>query len=153
MKTWQSLKSNHKIYDPVRKSYVKAFPEEIIRQKILRHMIFDLKYPKEWIAVEKDLSSILSDKNLSAEKRRVDILCFIKKADLFFPLLMIECKAYSLTKEAVYQVLGYNHHVQACYVAVANDEEIKTFWYDRAVNDYNHVNFLPSFEDLSKTVL
>ena len=69
-----------------------------------------------------------------------------------YPLLMIECKACKLTEKTIDQVLGYNHYVEAYFVAIANGSKIITFWYDIKEKKYNSINFLPSFEQLIKAV-
>lgn len=130
-----------------------AFPEEIVRQNLISQMINDLKYPKNLIAVEKDLDQIFHLKhiNFTSQKRRADIICFAKNIHpkyAIYPLLMIECKAHKLTREVVEQVVGYNHFVKAYFVCVANQDEIKTLWYNEKKQKYDSIDFLPPYEQL-----
>src|SRR5436853_621908 len=108
------LSSQNKIFDPVRKLWVVATPEERVRQTLIVHMISSLGYPKELIAVEAYLKEC---------ERRIDILCYGRGKTALFPLLIVECKQKKLDKEALEQVLGYNYHAGAHFIAVANLEE------------------------------
>lgn len=57
--------------------------------------------------------------------RRIDIVCFAKnihKDYQLYPLLLIECKQDGKLKGALDQILGYNHYVGACFIAVATSE-------------------------------
>jgi hypothetical protein len=145
--------NSEKIYDPIRQKYVLALPEEIVRQALLLKMIKKLGYPKNLIAVEKDLNKLehLKNKDITLKKRRADIICFgkdIKPDYPLYPLLVIECKAIKLEQKTIEQVLGYNHLVEAYFVAIANRYEIITYWYNIRENKYNSASFLPSYNEL-----
>jgi hypothetical protein len=144
------------LFDPVRKKKLQNFPEEIVRQKLLRTMIYDLKYPKELLSVEQDLAGLthLKEKKHQLPTRRADIICFAKDLKgVLYPLLMIECKANALNQKALDQVIGYNHYVKAYFIALANKNEIKTLWYDNNTKKYESVNFLPSYDQLIESVI
>jgi len=132
-------------YDSFRSKYVVASPEEMVRQKLLSMMVNDLGFPKDLIAVERELALLPHLKGKKGlPKRRSDILCFAKgihKDHTLFPLLLIECKEGDLTKDAFEQVLGYNHYVQAPYVALAG----KTGAF---LIHPKKISFLPKYEEL-----
>lgn len=107
------------IFDEVRKKWVAATPEEIVRQSWLQKMVSCLGYPRSLLAVEKQLASLPG--RVMPPKRRADIVCY--RSDMT-PLLLIECKADDLSQEALNQVLGYNDYVGAKYVAVASHKAI-----------------------------
>ncbi|KPK33610.1 MAG: hypothetical protein AMS24_00605 [Chlamydiae bacterium SM23_39] len=136
------------IIDPIRKVKIKKLPEEMVRQELLNKMIL-LGYPKEYIAVEKDLKSLphLKDTDYKFPQRRIDIICFSKKINIY-PILLIECKAEKIDEIAEQQVIGYNYFVNAYFFSLANKEEIKTYWYDKKKNRYLFVDFLPSYKQL-----
>lgn len=143
----------NQLYCQIRKEYVAALPEEIVRQQLLIQMIEGLGYPKGVLAVEKALRQFphLASSRQSLPDRRVDIVCFAKgihpEHDLF-PLLVIECKAIKLNDKVLQQVGGYNHFIHAPFVAVANAEEVYTGWRDGESRDYRFVKFLPTYQDL-----
>lgn len=102
----------------------KLHPEEELRRQLLIWMVEKGGYPRELLAVEKELSQLphlIGRQDLP--QRRADLLCFSKDIHSLyplFPLLLIECKAQQAGLEAKQQALGYNHYVQAPYVAVAS---------------------------------
>jgi len=146
-----------KLFDPIRKIFVPAHPEEKIRQNLLSKMIHKLGYPPSLLAVEKDLKHLphIKDRSFSANKRRADIICFGKNIHPTFelyPLLMIECKAHKLSDPVVEQVVGYNHYVQAYFICVANGFEIKTLWFDKGIKKTKSVNYLPTYNQLMSSI-
>lgn len=120
-------------------------------------MIYSLDYPKDLVSVEVELKTLphLQNIKMKLPKRRSDIICFGKNIvpsfDLY-PLLMIECKAVELSKRAIDQVQGYNHYVQAFFIAVANSKEVRTYWYNFKEKKYVSINFLPSYKQLIEAV-
>lgn len=126
-----------------RKIWVAATPEEMVRQKWLEFLL-ERGFPLSLISVEKELNA------RSAPLRRSDILCYRKGEEGLFPLLLIECKAVKLAKPALNQAIGYNHFIQAPFLAVANQEEIRFGW--RGEEGYQFVNFVPQYEELIKAV-
>lgn len=136
------------LFDPIRKKWVEATPEEKIRQHLIRYMIDTLGYPPLWMAVEKELSQLPHlqlTPTMEIAKRRADILVFAPHT--LSPLLLIECKAVPLT-EAIEQVVGYNALVQAPFVALANGKEVMTGHYNAELGRYCFNHGMPSFEAL-----
>lgn len=145
------------IYDPIRNEWFVVQPEEIVRQELIITMTQELGYPRELLAVEKNLSLLphLQLEGLNVPDRRLDIICFGKDIHpnySLYPLLMIECKAVALTSKVVQQVVGYNHYVKAYFVAIANEYAIKTGWYDYSINEYSFVEGLPRYDELLASI-
>ncbi len=139
------------VYDGVRRQWVAATPEEIVRQLWLKKMIETLGYPKELFVIEKELKTLphLQGSQERIPNRRADIIFFARDIHpeyALFPLLMIECKAIPLTPQALQQVLGYNTFVGALYVAVVNREEVLFVDGDRKSD------FMPSYAQLKQGV-
>jgi hypothetical protein len=142
-----------KLYCLVRKSYVSATPEEVVRQQLVSHMIHNLSYPSSYLALEKELNQVphlnLNDKEIP--NRRADLICFGKDIHPQFPLyplLLVECKAVRITSRTLNQVAGYNHFLGAYFIAVVNGQEIRTGWYDSETKEYKFVKNLPSYTQL-----
>jgi len=139
------------VYDEVRSLWVRASPEEIVRQSWLQKMIKELDYPKHLLAVEKELSTLqhLLPLKQSMPCRRIDILCFGKSTrhpQEVFPLILIECKAESLSELDLEQALAYNTHVQAYFVAIVNQH---TIWLRYNTDKDQYVrDCLPSYHEL-----
>lgn len=138
-------KQRDSLYDPFRCMRVAATPEEVVRQKLLQYMTKHLGYPRELLAVEKQLSELPHLHGvLALPKRRADILCFAKGLHPMFPLyplLLIECKGGKIGKEAEDQAIGYNHFVQAAYVAIAGDGLVELVHPQK-------LSFLPKYDEL-----
>lgn len=124
------------ILDPVRNKFITGSPEEILRQKIILFLTTHLGYPPHLIAVEKQLKSLLQDKNIFTQKipnKRIDILIFspldsslryLAPTHFPQPLLILECKTTSLNKKALLQLIGYNNFIQAPCIGLVNSQEI-----------------------------
>ncbi|HSX03994.1 MAG TPA: type I restriction enzyme HsdR N-terminal domain-containing protein [Rhabdochlamydiaceae bacterium] len=135
----------NEVFDEIRKKHIPATPEELIRQSLIYLMIHRLRFPKELIAIEKQLSELPHLSALSSlPERRADIICFAKNIHPeypLYPLLLIECKEGKVENGAIEQALGYNHYVQASYVAVAGSDGIQLVHPQK-------VPFLPSYPQL-----
>jgi hypothetical protein len=154
-----SSPNKEELFDPIRKKWVLATPEEKVRQMLLQQMILELSYPRELLTIEKSLSEMPHLKgggSSSAPLRRTDVLCFAKgihPEHSLYPLLLIECKeCASLTEEAKQQVIGYNYFIKACFVAVAYPKGIQWGYYDSKVQNYSFFSSLPSYHRLMQAV-
>ena len=143
------MKKCEPIYDPIRKKWVAATPEEKIRQHLIRHMTEKLGYPSLWMAIEKELAQlphIQLKSSMEIVKRRADILVFAPHT--LSPLLLIECKATPLNQAFVQQVIGYNSVVESPFVCLANANQVMTGYYNTELGKYCFENGLPHFSDL-----
>lgn len=136
------------LIDKVRGVAIRATPEEKIRQKVLKILIEELFFPKEYIVVEKALSELPHLKEKCVPKRRLDILCYFPVQDQLLPLLLIECKKSGLRNQAFTQVSGYNYWVEAPFVAIANQECILIKYLDTVSHEVVIREGLPSYQDL-----
>lgn len=143
------------LYCPVRKIRCKALPEEEVRIGLIHRMISQLAFPEHTLAIEKDLRLLPHlPAGIKMPNRRADVLCFAKGINPgidLYPLLMIECKAVKITEKVIAQVVGYNHYVQAYFVCVANQEEIRTGWRN-SYGTYDFVSYLPSYVELKNSI-
>lgn len=113
--------------------------------------MLELGYPKHLISVERSLKELSNLTQVGASSpipnRRVDIVCHCKIS--FKPLIIIECKALSVTKKALYQLIGYNSFIQSPFIALADPEKILVGFYDFNDQDYRFMDLLPTYEMLS----
>jgi hypothetical protein len=146
------------LYCSIRKEFVTSLPEELVRQRLLQHMLNDKGFPESLIVVEKALKQMphLSGVNLMhIPDRRADVICYGKGIHLacdLYPLLLVECKAVKLTRRVINQVAGYNQFVKACFIAIVNDIEIQTGWFDTKQGQYTFIQGLPSYKDLLNAI-
>lgn len=147
------MRATGKIPCIIRKILVEATPEERVRQHFLAGMIESLGYPTSLITVEQELKQIphlrLCDSDIP--RRRADVICYgkgIHPTEPLAPLLLLECKAIPLNTKVINQVLGYNYFVGARFIAVGNQEEVRTGWKDAASGEFQFVPYLPFYADL-----
>ncbi len=140
-----SGQSRQQIFDEIRGCFVKATPEELVRQQWARHLIFFLGFPQELIAIEKQMKELPHLAHLPGiPDRRVDLLCYGKSPSGLYPLLLVECKVAPLGQRGLDQVRGYNHHIQAPFVAVVNAEAAQF----SIVQEGSMYAYLPPFKEL-----
>ncbi len=135
------------IYDPIRKKWVDALPEEVVRQKILSHLVNQLGYPPHAVVIEKKLSELPQMLEGKIPNRRIDILCL--ESETFRPLLLIECKAVPLQEKMFAQALGYNAYIKAPLICLANDEGFLLRWENGS--SIKERNQLPNYESLKNS--
>ncbi|MES2122629.1 MAG: type I restriction enzyme HsdR N-terminal domain-containing protein [Chlamydiota bacterium] len=150
-----SSRNETEVYDEVRRCWVRATPEEKVRQWWIQRMIHQLGFPRELIVVEKELKELPHLQHLNPPDRRLDILCYSR--DLH-PLLLIECKqsgaktCQNFLDRALEQVIGYNDCVQASFIAIACDAEIRVGCRERSSSRYIFGNALPQYQELIEWV-
>lgn len=141
------------LFCPIRKLWVVATPEELVRQSLIQMMTKELGFPASGIAMEKGLNQMphLSRSSVPIPTRRADIVVFAKDIHpdhIFYPLLLIECKAVPLTEKVIRQVVGYNQFVNARFIAIVNQNEIKLGWFHHEQQDYYFIPGLLPFDTL-----
>jgi hypothetical protein len=117
-----------KLFDPIRRRFVEATPEEKVRQALIEKMVRELQFPKGLLAVERAIFDLPQARRAVDSGRRIDLLsfaCHVHPEHEVFPLLLIECKQ-GRTRAAKEQVIGYNDEVGAPFVAVAGSDGIET---------------------------
>jgi predicted type IV restriction endonuclease len=103
------------IFDGIRKRWLLLTEEEWVRQNMVAYFITSLSYPKEVIALEKEIT-------VNGLKKRFDILIY--NAD-HQPWMLVECKAPQvvLNEKVLQQALHYNMTVPVEYLVITNGEE------------------------------
>jgi hypothetical protein len=140
-------------YCQIRKEWIAATPEEKVRQQLLHTMMHSLGYPLSGIVLEKSLKQMphLALSPIKLPSRRADIVVFGKDIHPCFnlyPLLLIECKAVKLSHKVFNQAFGYNHYLQAYFIAVVNQDTLKTAWHDTSIGEYKLMDGLPHYDHL-----
>lgn len=145
-----------KVYCLIRSEWLAATPEEVIRQRLLRHMTEALGYPKNWLCVEKRLTEL---PHLSLQptqrmpQRRIDVVCYMRgQSHDLKPLILVECKAVPITRRAMQQVIGYNRYVKAPFVCLINATEVRFGGFDPVTRDYRFGNTFPSYAEIASPI-
>lgn len=120
------------VFDPVRRKFVVAEKEELLRQVLILYFIEGKKYPKAKMAVEKMV--VVNDL-----RRRFDLLVYGPDME---PFLLVECKNPRVPiDEAVFrQIAMYNLPLRVPYLLVTNG--IQT-WCCRIDFEAESWSFLP----------
>ena len=125
------MRANEKIYDPIRKKYVAATKEEMVRQQLIQMLTNDLGYPSGLIAVERQLDYL-------SKKKRFDLVVY--KDGL--PYILAEVKAYdkSLDQNTFRQLAEYNRVLEAQFLILYNG--VRKLIYQREPNS-GHLTSVP----------
>jgi hypothetical protein len=142
-----------RLYCPIRKIEVADLPEERVRQQLIAYMVQERGFPADLLAVEKELRQMphLQLTPHALPQRRADLLCFAKDIHphhSLYPLLLVECKAIPLNQKVLYQVAGYNHFIQAYFIAITDGQQMKTGWRETASRQYTFIDGLPTYSQL-----
>ena len=137
------------LFCPLRKKWVVALPEEKIRQALIKKMTESLGYPLNYLALEKSLNGLPHLQFSSAlPKRRADLIVFSQGTGpnfSLYPLLLIECKATSLTNKVLRQLVGYNRFIGAHFIAAINEMQSIIGHFEEKNKNYVFSEGLPSY--------
>ena len=108
----KSSKTGYRIFDVIRKKYVRLTPEEWVRQHFLHYLTGHLSYPQSLVRLEQGV-------RYNHLQQRSDIVVYDRAAK---PLLLVECKAPSvhLNHDVWGQVARYNAHRNAQLLVITN---------------------------------
>ena len=100
------------IFDEIRKKFIILTPEEWVRQHVVHYLIYEKKYPKSWINVEKLIK-------MNGLTKRYDVVVFNPDGSIF---LLVECKApeIKISQHTFDQIARYNLALNANYLMVTN---------------------------------
>ncbi len=147
----EGMEKKKQLFCLLRSIWVAELPEEVVRQQLVHQMVHQLGYPKGNLTLETSLHQFphLSTSVKRLPQRRTDLICFAKgihpKWELY-PLLLVECKGVKLTQKAMTQLIGYNHFLNACFIALTNGQEVRVGW--RENDQYRFISRLPSYAEL-----
>lgn len=125
------------VFDTIRKRWVALTEEEWVRQNMVAYLVSTMRYPKESIAVEKEIL-------LNGMQKRFDILVYDKALQ---PWMIIECKAPAvhLSEDVLQQALRYNMVLPARWILITNGE--KTIAWQKGETTLDMAKALPEWGD------
>ena len=114
--------NNKEFFDPVRKKWVPATPEEEVRQQFIQFLLTVTNIPASHLSVEREIA-------VNGLSRRYDLVVFDGEGK---PWMVVECKAphVKLTQEVMEQAGRYNRTLQAPLIGITNGKENKFFRVD-----------------------
>lgn len=118
----------NKIYAPLKEKWLVLKPEEEVRQKFICRLVDSYGYSLEQMAQEMQVTN--SQRGQGAA--RADIVVWKNKEDKHankYPLIVVECKAESVTirKEDYYQGMNYASWLHADFFVTTNLKETRIF--------------------------
>ena len=116
---------NNKIFAPLKNKWLVYKPEEEVRQKYICRLVDSYGYSLEQMAQELQVTN--SQRGLGAA--RADIVIWRNKETNKYPLIVVECKAESVTihKEDYYQGMNYASWAHANFFVTTNLKETRIF--------------------------
>ena len=114
--------NNMEFFDPVRKKWVPATPEEEVRQQFIQFLLTVKNIPVSHMSVEREIT-------VNGLSRRYDLVVFDEVGK---PWMVVECKAphVKLTQEVMEQAGRYNMTLRAPIIGITNGKENKFFKVD-----------------------
>ena len=133
-------KNQLSIFDPYRKKYILATPEEEVRQFVLYQLRVELGYPINTISVERQVKYL----NM---RKRFDALVYVGGK----PKILIECKAshISLTQRVFDQVCEYNFVLKVPFLMITNGPTSLFAQIDFENKTHKLIDNLPDYYSLS----
>lgn len=136
----QNSKAGCRIFDAVRRKYVKLTPEEWVRQHFLHYLVDHLAYPSALVRVEKGVPHY-------SLRYRPDIVLYNRCGQ---PFMLVECKAPHVTvsnQEIWGQIGRYNAYLNASLLVVTNGLEHFCWYLDHASGGYRWLSAIPHFDE------
>jgi hypothetical protein len=100
------------IFDEIRKKFILLTPEEWVRQHVVHHFIYEKKFPKSLINVEKQIQ-------VNGQTKRYDVVVYHPDGRL---RVLVECKApeVAISQATFDQIAQYNTALRADFLMVTN---------------------------------
>lgn len=100
------------VFDPVRRKYLVAEKEEVVRQLLILYFTEGKKYPKGKLSVEKLVL-------VNGTRRRFDLLVYDHQTK---PFLLVECKnpEVEINDKVFRQIAAYNLPLKVPFLMVTN---------------------------------
>ena len=113
---------NRELFDPIRKKWVTATPEEEVRQQFIQFLLTVKHIPASHLSVEREIT-------VNGLSRRYDLVVYGEDG---LPWMVVECKAphVKLTQEVMEQAGRYNKTLRAPIIGITNGQENKFFRVD-----------------------
>lgn len=124
----------------IRNKYLVLTPEELVRQLILIYLIINRQYPKNKIAVEKQLI-------INNRKKRFDILVMDNEIK---PLVLIECKApnVAISQMTFNQAAQYNLALNAKLFIITNGNTTYCCSINYEKQQYDFLEEIPNLDKI-----
>jgi hypothetical protein len=129
-----------RIFDEVRKKWLKLSPEEWVRQHLVMYLHHYLGYPLTLMSLEKEIRS-------AAQSLRPDLVIYSRQGQ---PILLAECKAPAVKtgNDTFAQAAAYNRHFNVPYLLITNGINHYCAKISNGVGSFTFLESIPRFEEL-----
>lgn len=133
---------SEKIFDPIRKKYVRLTPEEWVRQHFAMYLVNEGNYPPGLIIIEASFG-------LYRTKKRIDILVHDRAGK---PVMIVECKEPDtpLDEKVFEQIATYNMEFRVPYLVVTNGIRNLACRMDFGNMKFEFLEVIPQYGELIK---
>ncbi len=130
------------IWDSIRKMWLVATPEELVRQLLIRYLIRERNYPANLIQQERKL---MVNKNV----RRFDLLAANSLGE---PMLLAECKSpeIKLSPATVRQISAYNWALDVPFLLITNGKTTYCLRLKEEGREWISLARIPDFEEADR---
>jgi len=131
---------NRRIFDEVRKKWLKLSPEEWVRQHLVMYLHHVLGYPLTLMSLEKEIRS-------ATRSLRPDLVVYNRSGN---PVLLAECKAPHVKtgNETFAQAAAYNRHFKVPFLLITNGISHYCARIDPEAGSFAFLESIPTFEEL-----
>jgi hypothetical protein len=140
--TFRSEDGKRQMWDPIRKKWLVATPEELVRQLLIRYLIRERNYPANLIQQERKLM-------VNQNVRRFDLLAANR---LGRPMLLVECKSpeINLSDATVRQISAYNWVLSVPFLLITNGKTTYCLRLKEEGRGWESLARIPDFEEADR---
>ena len=136
----KQLRNTLHLYDPFRRKFVKATPEEWVRQHFLGFLVDHRKVPASHIAVEKQI------KIAQASKRYDAIIVDNNLNNL--AIIELKAPAVKISQNSFSQIAAYNTILKAPYLLVSNGIEHYSCHINFSSSSIEFLDHIPDYQEM-----
>jgi hypothetical protein len=138
--TIKYLNGNARIFDIIRKKFLKLTPEEWVRQHVVNFLIQEINIPSSLISIERSI--IFNGLN-----KRFDIVAYNPSGQI---LLLIECKAphIKITPKTLEQAGIYQKTLHAKFTFITNGLHHICLKFEKESMKHHIIDKLPDFREM-----
>lgn len=132
------------IFDSQRKKYISLTPEEWVRQNFIRFLIEEKKFPKAYLAIEKQIS-------INGMKKRCDAILYNLDA---IPVMIIEFKAPTvrINQQTFDQAAVYNSKLKVDFLIISNGMDHYCCKVNTEQASYSFFKEIPDYTELNQVI-
>ena len=139
----QIKRKEDKIWERIRKKYIKSTPEEEVRQRFISYLIDHLGYPEGRMVSEYKVV-------YNGMNKRCDIAIF--NADMKCQVI-VECKApkIKITEDTFYQIAKYAFVLKAPILILTNGLNHYCAIVDQTSGEIQYMENIPTYQEIKTT--